>query len=79
MEGSIQLFLALDNKADTLNQSQMLKVFEQKEFMKSQSPETQTWEKIVFEHHPNHDLCPPGQQHLDIPAETKTIWHAFKT
>jgi hypothetical protein len=58
-EASIQAFLAMDNKEDTLTQSQMLKTDDKGAFIAAQLPEIRGLEKMnVFEYKDIHTLPP---------------------
>jgi hypothetical protein len=56
---SIQAYLTLNNKEDTLTQSQMLKTTDANLFIKAQTPEIRGLEKMgVFKYSPIHTLPP---------------------
>jgi hypothetical protein len=58
-EASIQMFLAMDNKEDTLTQSQMLKTDDKDAFIAAQIPEIRGLEKMgVFDYKAIHNLPP---------------------
>ncbi len=61
-EASIQCFLAMNNKDDTLTQSQMLKTPDRDSFIAAQIPEIRGLEKLkVFQYHNIQDLPPKAK------------------